>query len=367
MPTIVLDARKYFDYGIGTYIQNLIPELARVGTAHQWTMFVAPEEESRVPAPVSWSKKVAPFAKYSLAEILLMARLAKESHYDLFHEPHYTLPTGLHGRSVVTIHDLIHLRFPQYFNRTQRLYAGLMVRHAVHHAGSVITDSHFVRRDLVRSFRIDEGKVQVVYPGVSPIFHEAVDDSALRSFRTQHGLEGPYVLFVGSTRPHKNVPVLLKAVADLRKSRADTRLVFAGEPLSKVQEAMSTALGLGDGVLALGRLSTGDLVLAYKGASAVAVPSLHEGFGFPAVEAMACGVPVVVSDAGSLPEAVGDAAIIVPPDQPGAFSDALRSILDRSDLRKELVRKGLARAQQFSWERAAKETLQIYDQVLTKN
>ena len=364
MPTIVLDARKYFDFGIGTYIQYLIPELARVGSAHKWILFVAAEEEERVPAPPGWEKKVAPFAKYSVAEILRMAQLAKGVGFDLFHEPHYTLPTGLRRRSVVTVHDLIHLHFPRYFNRQQRLYARFMVRHAVKHAGRVVTDSRFVKDDLHRLFRVKDEKVRVVYPGIGGEFRPAEDTKALAEFRTRFELERPYVLFVGSTKPHKNVPVLMKAVAELRERRPDLLLVFAGEPLTKVQKMFAEMLGLNPHVRSLGRLSTAGLVLAYQGASAVAVPSLHEGFGFPAVEAMACGIPVVASNAGSLPEVTGGAALVVEADQPGAFAEALGAILDRPEIRNDLVAKGLVRAKEFSWHRAAEEMLRVYESVL---
>ena len=366
MADIAIDARKYFDYGIGSYIQNLAPALARMNAAHSFTLLVSTADLGRINAPEGWLKKKCDYGKYSVGEIAFLGRAARSAKVDLFHEPHYTLPAGLRGMSVVTIHDLIHLKFPQYFSGLQRRYASAMIRHAVNHAGAIIAVSQKTREDILDAFNVPEERVTVVHHGVRPTFRRLEERGSVERFRKSRGLERPYVLYVGNVKPHKNIPRLLDAFAQVRTRHLDLDLVFAGGSCLEVGALLeqSRRLRITESIRDLQQLSETDLVNAYNGADAVVLPSLYEGFGFPALEAMACGTPVVVSNAGALPEIVGEAALIIDPTNSDEFAQAILGVLDNSEKRSQLIEKGKVRAASFSWETAGRQTLTVYEKVL---
>lgn len=362
LSTFALDARKYFDFGIGTYIRHLVQEYALLKPARPFHLYVTPEDAPSIEVPEEWKKSVVPYGKYSLEEIFLLGRKVRANGVSVFHSPHYTLPFGLKGRSVVTIHDLIHLRFPQFFSSAQRAYSFMMIRHAISDARYVITDSEFTKRDILRSFRVDEQKIVPIHLGVADSFR-TLDRGAVERYRARVGLERPYLLFVGNTKPHKGLNVLLEAFARILKTHPDVDLVIAGGSLGDDPRLKSLVQGaaFNGHVKNLRRLSDDDLVLLYNGAEMMLLPSLYEGFGLPALEAMACGTPVIVSNAASLPEVVGDGALICEAGSVGSLTAAIISVLTDNGVRSELIRKGSARATLFSWKATAQKTVQLYD------
>ncbi len=368
MAHIAIDARKYFDFGIGTYIQNLTRALAQLDSPHRYSLYVSPEDSPGIECPEHWTKRIAKFRKYSPGELLSFGYLVKRQGVDLLHVPHYTLPIGLNGRSVVTVHDLIHLKFPQYFTSLQRAYARIVLRHVARHAGAIITGSEHAKQDVIEALHVDERKVYPIYHGIQPGFEPLRDQERIKDFRGRFQLRHPFILYVGSIKPHKNIPTLLKAFKSIVSWRSDVELVFVGDslfkngPLSKLAQSLGIATSIKD----LGWLSREGLVCAYNAAEVLVLASLYEGFGLTAVEAMACETPVVASNAASLPEVVADAGIIFEATSPGSLDDALRSVLSDPQLKNELVAKGKRNIQRFSWDRAARETLRVYDVVLAK-
>lgn len=359
---IGIDIRKYYDFGIGTYIRHLIQEYALLKPARSFHLYVTPEDAPSIEVPEHWEKSIVPYGKYSLGEIFLLGRNVRANGVSVFHSPHYTLPFGLKGKSVVTVHDLIHLRFPQFFSRAQRAYSFMMIRHAINDARYVITDTEFTKQDILRSFRVDERKIVPIHLGVAGSFR-IVDRGVVERFRSRTGLERRYLLFVGNTKPHKGLHVLLDAFAGILKNYSDLDLVISGGSVgddprlkSLVEEAQFNGR-----VKNFRRLSDDDLVLLYNGAEMLLLPSLYEGFGLPALEAMACGIPVIVSNAASLPEVVGDGALICEAGSVESLSAAMTSLLGDSALRNELIRKGIDRAGKFSWETTARKTVDLYD------
>jgi glycosyltransferase involved in cell wall biosynthesis len=368
MAHIAIDGRKYFDFGIGTYVQNLVAGISRSNSSHGYSLIVSTGDLARIESPLGWQKHATRLRKYSLGEMTLLGHEARKAGADLLHVPHYTLPLGLRRRSVVTIHDLVHVAFPQYFTLTQRTYARAVLRHAVRDAGAVITGSHQAKTDIVNLFRIDERRVHVIYHGMQSHFKKLEDPGKLQGFRDRFHLPRPFILYVGSIKPHKNIPALLKAFKELSAAHRDLDLIFVGESLYGNMElsALVEELGIRPLVRDLGKLSSDDLVCAYNAAEAVVLPSLYEGFGFTAVEAMACGTPTVVSNGGSLPEVVGDAALVFDPSEPGALDSALEAVLSDSSLRQSLVNKGRRNIGRFSWDAAARETIRVYESVLNE-
>ncbi len=365
MSVIALDARKYFDFGIGTYIRHLIREYASMQSLRDFLVYLGPEEAKTIVVPSGWKTCVVPYGKYSLSELFLLGRNVRASNISVYHSPHYTLPFGLASRSVVTVHDLIHLRFPQFFSPLHRAYSYMMIRHAVHDSQFVITDSEFTKRDILRTFRIKEEKIVPIHLGVSKKFNVIADPSEIAQFRTRFALSRQYILFVGNTKPHKGLEVLLRAFKSIALSFPEVELVFVGGLLSndKRLESIVRESEFAGKVRALGSLSDEDLVLAYNAAEMLVLPSFYEGFGLPALEAMACGTPVIVSNAGSLPEIVGDAAIVCQTGNHGLFAEAMTSLLRDTQLKNSLIDKGKHHVPKFSWQLTAQRTMNVYDRI----
>lgn len=368
MAHIAIDARKYFDFGIGSYIQNLISALPGLRSKHTYSLLAAPGDLQRIQSPSEWQKHPTPFKRYSLGELMLLGRQARNLGADIFHEPHYTLPTGLKGRSVVTIHDLIHLRMPQFFSPAQRLYARSVISHAVRHAGAVIAISQKTKDDIIETFKVSEQRVEVVYLGIRPMFRKLEDRSLVDRFLSAAEVERPYVLYVGNVKPHKNISTLLTAFADVYSKRNDLQLVFAGGSCKEDRDLLAQAqrLGIVEAIRDLHHVSDEELVCAYNGAEVLVLPSLYEGFGYPALEAMACGTPTVVSSAGSLPEVAGIASLIVDPKRPDELAEAILSVVRDPEMKRDLIAKGRINVQRFSWRATAGRTLDIYEKVLSR-
>ncbi len=366
MPLIALDGRKYFDFGIGTYIQHLVRQFESIQSRFSFLLFVTPGIAAEIVPPNGWKLSTVSYGKYSLSELLLFGRKIRSHEIDVFHSPHYTLPFGLKGRSIVTIHDLIHLRFPQYFSVAQRAYSYGMISHALRNSRFIITDTDFTKNDILRSFRVPDEKIITIPLGVSEEFRRIEARSSVNDFKRKHRLDLPYILFVGNTKPHKGLPVLLEAFKTIAASNPDLMLVFVGGSLAVDKDLQSLINGstIANRVRSLGRLSNEELVLAYNGAEIFVLPSLYEGFGLPALEAMACEVPVIVSNAGSLPEVVGDGALICESGNQGMFAEAIGNLLSSSALRKEIVMRGKKRAQGFSWSATARKTIEVYDKII---
>jgi len=365
MAHITIDARKYFDFGIGTYIRQLVANIGTMRTSHSYRLLVSPDDAAKVVPPPGWKVETVPYGKYSIGELLFLGRSLKwPKGGTVFHSPHYTLPLGLQDRSVVTIHDIIHLKLPQYFSLAQRAYARAMIAHAVKDARFVLTVSECTRQDILRSFRVNEHKVLAVPLGVSGRFRELPKREKDR-FKASKSLTRPYLLFVGNAKPHKGIPTLLLAFQQLAPLFRDLDLVIVGGYASQdpYSRSMMKESGLAGRVRELGPCSEEELIGVYNGAEVLVMPSLYEGFGLPVLEAMACGTCVVASDAGSLPEIAGDAAMIVQAGDAAALADALRSVLRDSGLRRTMVQRGRKRASGFSWKKTARKTLEIYERV----
>lgn len=365
---LAIDARKLHDFGIGTYVRNLVTGLARLDHDHAYTLIVHPDD-------ADWVRGLGPnFApaldaagNYSVREQFSVPWDLWRINADLFHAPHYVLPPLTRVRSVVTIHDCIHLRFPQYLpNRAAHLYARVFLSSAARRAARVITVSEASKRDIVHFLRTPADKVEVVPNGFDPSL-AAVTPEGLARVRDRFQLDAPFILYAGNIKPHKNVDRLIEAFARLRRRGfEDVRLLVIGDAVSKYGNLRRLVHrhDLHQHVRFFGFVPTETLAALYRLAQVFVFPSLYEGFGLPPLEAMANGTPVVTSNVSSLPEVVGDAALLVDPMDADGIADAIARILGDAGLRAELVRRGHQRVQAFSWERSAARTHQIYMGVL---
>ncbi len=362
---IGLDIRKYHDFGIGTYIRNIVEAFLRNAEIDP-VLFGGRSLQREIPGAMNKGTFVADESgKYSLTELFALSYKANRRHLDLYHAPHYTLPVGLRCPSIVTIHDIIHLRLRQYFSAAQRAYASVMIGHACRNSDAVIVDSHFGKEELLRVFRIPERKITVVHLGVERMFLEPVAPETLSEFRRKNGITQPYILYTGSLKPHKNVITLFRAFQQLVKRHA-IQLVLAGEGMANNEMLRSFVHnnGLSGAIVDLGKISKDELPTVYQSAAVVVLPSYYEGFGFSMVEAMASGVPAIGAQAASITEIVGDAGILFDPHSVAELEGAIERVLTDTVLRNSLVHKGRARVQQFTWDRCVTNTLDAYHKVI---
>ena len=289
--------------------------------------------------PVAWKHLALPIA------------LARDRQ-DVFHSPTGTLPAWAPCRQVVTIHDVFAAVEPRWFSPRVGWQLRLTQRRAASVAGRVIAVSECTRHDLIERYGVPADKISIVYNGVDHARFRPVEVDA-EAVARRFGVRYPFILCVGSLLPWRNAPRLLRAAA-----RLDLGLLFVGRDIWGTDPTARLAAEQGwDWARFAGYVSDVDLPALYAAASVFAYPSLYEGFGIPPVEAMACGTPVVASNAGALPEVLGDAALLVDPCDEDALAEALRAAAtDDGTLR----RRGLARAAPYSWQRAATETWQVY-------
>ena len=324
-----IDARKIDDFGIGTYIRGLLRALVAIG-GDEYVVF-APAK-ANLPDGVEHVVVDAPH--YSIRELLVLGRAADRARLDVFHAPHYVVPVT-NVPVVVTIHDLIHLHQPLR-NPLAKIYARTMLRRAVRKAAAVITVSEAVKGGLERELGARD--VTVTYNGVEM---SAAPEGTRAGF-----------LYVGNDKPHKNVETLIEAFARVRRELPEATLTLAGAPFARFAGR--------EGVIARGFVSDAELRALYAGALALVMPSIEEGFGLPVAEAMACGTPVIASNAAALVEIAGGAALRADARDAGAFAKAMLRVAGDGELRASMRARGLDRAAFFTWKTCAERTRKVF-------
>ena len=358
--------------GIGRYTRELVGALLASPNPHQYTLFAATggieRRTSNVKRQVSGVKFCTlPLSDEWLARLWHRLRLpipveTITGPLDLFYSPDFVLPpTRRTTRTLLTVHDLSFLRYPDHFVPKLVRYLNAVVPRSVARADRVLADSEATRADLVTYLGTPPEKVEVLYSGVDQRFCPQPEQGEVERIRARYGLdERPYVLSVGTVQPRKNYVRLIRAFVSLK---VEAQLIIAGGRGWLYQDILAEAEKHPERVRMLGFVDDADLPALYHGASLFVFPSLYEGFGLPVLEAMACGVPVVCSDASSLPEVAGDAALPVDPLDTGGLAEAMARALEDAELRREMTAKGIARAARFTWEQAARQLLAAFDAV----
>ena len=362
---IAIDARKLRDFGIGTYIRNILIELSRLDQDTEYVVLCRPDDLA-VGDVLGRNFRVVPETAppYSLAEQIRIPMALARERVHLVHEPHYVLPPAIRCRSVVTIHDCIHLMFPQYLpSRLAYFYARGAMWTATRRADRILTVSEASKRDILKFFDVPPDKVSVIYNAIDERFLGPADTTRMDLVRQRYQLDHPFVLYVGNIKPHKNVERMIDAFGRAREGGPEhLKLIIIGDELSKYP-ALRQAVHrhkLDKQVRFLGFQPQDTLAAFYRLARAFVFPSLYEGFGLPPLEAMACGTPVVTSNVSSLPEIAGGAALLVDPYDVDAIAQGIRTAVNDESVRADLIARGLARARTFSWAQSTAAIHRIY-------
>ncbi|HEY2595560.1 MAG TPA: glycosyltransferase family 1 protein [Chloroflexota bacterium] len=366
-PVIAIDARLVgYAAGIAQYARLLIDALTALEGPERYVVLRSrrgrrEEVGSAGGRPVSLM--TPPHNRFE-RWVLPLELLARRPWPSLLHSVDHVAPTWRRWRSVVTLHDLAFLLYPATHTDESRAYYAASGE-SVRKAERVIAVSQRTASDAVRLLGVDPVRMRVVPEAAAPSFSPRGDAEFESAARRLHLDQRPYALFVGTLEPRKNVPLLLEAFALVRRQLDVQLLVVGGRGwLDEPIFAAHARSGLGDAVRFLGNLGQDDLAALYSHAGAFVLPSLYEGFGLPVLEAMACGAPVICSNAGPLPEVAGDAAVLLSPLEPAEWAEAIVSVLTDPQVAAALRQKGFERAAAFSWTRTALATRDVYREAL---
>jgi glycosyltransferase involved in cell wall biosynthesis len=365
--------------GIGRYTRNLIRALSELDAENQYRLLVAGgwgEGDGLGAWPANFCVRGVPLSDRWMHIVWQRLRLPVPvqtitGSIDLFHSPDFVLPPTAGVPTILTVHDLSFLRVPQFFVPGFRGYLEGAVTRAVGRARHILADSESTRCDLIELLAVEPARVSVLYPGVEARFQPVQDATVLGQVRARYELPERFVLGLSTLQPRKNFDGLIEAFCRLvgdcgnDPEIAGLHLVIVGGKGWMYEETLALVehVGLGSVVHFPGFAADEDLPALYSLASVFAFPSWYEGFGLPVLESMACGTPVVAADNSSLPEAVGDAGLMVDAGEPVALADALGRLLRDSGLRERLVVAGREQARRFTWEDAGKQLLQVYGSV----
>lgn len=374
---IVIDARRLGDFGIGSYIRNLVHALARVDADNHYVLITGARGAEEL-AGLPGNFTIVHFRRpdTGLVNQLLFSLYLRKFGADLFHLPLNLVPWLMPQPYVVTIHDMSSLLYPAAPERWRTL-RWHWFRRGLLRAARVIAVSGATRRDVENVLGVPAARIRQIYDALDPRF---LSDSASgceaaklerKRLLERYQVSYPYILYAGAIRPQKNLPRLVEAFAVLRGELEnhpiykDLRLIIIGDEISRHPSVRHAVIKtrVEHAVRFLGFLPFETLRVFYQSAAVFAFPSLYEGFGLPPLEAMACGTPVVTSNVSSLPEVVGEAAVLVNPENVFDIARGLREALLNEPLRQELVRRGFERVQRFSWQKTARQVLEVYAEV----
>ncbi len=358
--------------GVGHYIACLLEALLEIDSTNTYLIFASPYNyfnyqfcSPRYQLDI-WGSRSKSKTVRLLYEYAFLPCSVRKRNVDLFHGPSNLLPLRKVAPYVLTIHDMSYFVDPKRYTRGKVMYWHAVTYRSARLADYIITDSMYSKQDIVKYLDYPSDRIRVIPMAAHRRFRPIRDRAALEGFRSRYRMTHPYILCVGTLEPGKNLARVVRAFARLRREGAgDYHLLLVGDKGWLYHDIFAEVrrLGLQEQVHAPGHIPDDDLPLVYNCAELFVFPSLNEGFGLPVLEAMACGVPVVTSNCSALPEVAGDAACLVDPYDEAAIAKGMESVLADVSKREELVQRGLKRSTVFSWQRTARETLEVYEAV----
>ncbi len=352
--------------GIGVYTRNLLQAMLPLGTKHQWVLFYHDRSHPGQFTALPNVKEVyVPAPSKLLWDQVAMPYHAARERIDVLVHPKITVPLAAHCRTVMVLHGSERFVYPQFSHKSDMLYFKTIYPLCLRKASAVISDSENARKDVIRFLGVPPEKVHTIHLAPSGYFRTIDDSTPLASVRARYQLPERFILNVGLIYPGKNIPNLLKALKKVRQS-VDIKLVLVGtgRRMYEGDLAMIHKLGLQEHVLLPGYIPHDDLIAVYNLAELVAFPSFYESFPSIPLEANACGCPVVTSATGGTPEAAGDAALYIEPTDVEGMARAILTVLTEAAAREQLIEKGFQNIKRFSWEKSARQTLQVLESLV---
>jgi len=371
---IAIDARMYHSShaGIGRYTRALVRELASLDKTNDYTIILTKKDTEEYDIKnKNFKTIIVDFIHFTFAEQTKLYKILNKENFDLVHFTNFNHPIFFKGKFVVTMHDLTLMLFPSGRQKSfiKQLVFKKVLKNAVNKAKKIIAISKATKNDLVKYLDADRTKIDVIYEGVDP---EYLPNEKLKSKNSKllnnYKITKPYILFVSQWRPHKGLPDLIRAFEILKRDNKykDLKLVITGKPdkgFPDLPRSIDSSLIRKD-IITTGFVPDEDLPIIYNHASVFVFPSHYEGFGLTPLEAMACGAPVVSSNLSCMPEILGDAALYFNPNNHKEMAEKINQILSSNEKREALVAAGFLRVKKYSWEKMAKETLKIYEQII---
>ncbi|MBI4036742.1 glycosyltransferase family 4 protein [Candidatus Daviesbacteria bacterium] len=368
---IGVDARLYGQAGVGRYIRNLLLNLQKIDTQNEYFVFLIKNDFDSLVLSPNFHKVLSDYKWYSYAEQLNLPFRISKFNLNLVHFPHFNVPILYRRKFVVTIHDLIHQHFSlqratthgrlSYF--VKQIGYKKAITHAVKKSCKVITISHYVKKEIEKNWHLPGGKIVVTKEAVEGELIKIADTltvQQIKAVRDKFKINSPYIYYVGNAHPHKNVEGLIKSYQKIKERIEGLQLVLSGYDhyfWRRIRNEYKDRE-----IIYTGYVSDEEMVALYKGAKVYVASSFEEGFGIPILEAMAAGCPVVSSSGGSLPEIGGSACIYFNPHNLSDMVEKILSVLENNKLGEKLIRLGSSRYKEFSWEKMAKQTLEVYKQ-----
>ena len=367
---IAIDIRKINEFGVGTYIWNLVRNLAAIDVQNEYLLIGSQRNLHELgPLPPNFKQLYQPEEETLWRHHVTVPFTLRRQNVDVVHVPHHDAPLFNPSKLVVTIHDCVHVLFPhEDASKFQNYCSYLQTKRVVESAKHVLAVSKSTKQDLINIFELPESKISVVHNALDERFAFTHTPEERKHVLERYQLKDPFVLYSGKIRPHKNLHRLIEAFAVLKSELIDDdkyknlKLIIIGDELSKHQYLRLTVIrsGAQQDVRFFGFVPYPILRVFYQSAALFAFPSLYEGFGLPPLEAMANRTPVIASNTSSLPEVLEDAAVLVNPENVFDIARGMKLILSDEVLRQKLVQKGIEQVGKFSWRVAAEKVVQTY-------
>lgn len=342
-----LKSRSRQASGIENYLNNLWRGFEEIGAA---------ENIKRYTSPLILSE--------SFTRNFILPPFINHDRMELIHFPDHILPLWpIRAKTVITVHDLAFVKYPQFYNFTKRWYKNLLAPSSINRADKIIAVSQTTKRDLIGQYDIPEDKIKVIYNGVADKFKPLDLGEAEKERRKKKYSFKRFLLFVGTIEPRKNLKGLIESFSEISKKEPDLGLVICGK-LGWLTGDILNAMSKHPNILYLKYVSDEDLVELYNLAEIFVYPSFYEGFGFPPLEAMACGTPVIAGRTSSLPEVLGEAAWFIDPQDPRQIAQAIEKLLNDLGLCQNMIEKGFKQARTFTWKKTAEATWKLYQEMI---
>lgn len=343
-------------HGIARHGIGIIRTLSALDAGNEYILLVNNNGKEHLGMlPENFSIVVSDIKPYGLSEQVFLPIIMKKLNFDIYYTPNYTAPVFLNKKFLFTIHDLIHLIFPDDYSVLHSIYYKRIIKPLADKASRIFTVSENSKKDIIRFFDLKERKIIVSYNGVDEDFKPGDKEESRHSLRKKFGIEGRFLLWVGNRKRHKNLSGTIKAFLKVKDKFNDLKFVGL---MNEREESKPQ-----DNIYFTNVRENGDLIAFYRSAELLIFPSLYEGFGLPALEAMACGCPVVASNVASIPEVCSDAVFYVDPFSVESIAEGMVRVLSDDNLRRKLIKNGLERAKNFTWERSAREHLKVFEEV----